>query len=55
MKLILWDFDGTLATREGMWAGTIQEILQELGVAALDAGKDEIRSLLKTGFPWHEP
>ena len=55
MKLILWDFDGTLATREGMWAGTIQEILQGLDVASLDAGIDEIRPLLGTGFPWHEP
>jgi putative hydrolase of the HAD superfamily len=55
MKLILWDFDGTLATREGTWAGAIQEILQDSGVAALDAGIDEIRPLLRTGFPWHDP
>lgn len=55
MKLILWDFDGTLATREGMWAGAIQEILHDLCAGTLDAGIDEIRPLLRTGFPWHEP
>ena len=55
MKLILWDFDGTLATREGMWTGTIRKILQDLNLASLNAGTDDIDPLLRTGFPWHEP
>jgi len=53
-KAILWDFDGTLAYRDGMWSGCLLEALRE---HIPDAGftLDDIRPRLKDGFPWHEP
>jgi putative hydrolase of the HAD superfamily len=51
---VLWDFDGTLARREGMWAGCLLEVLDEQ-----DAGHavrlDDLRPALASGFPWHDP
>jgi putative hydrolase of the HAD superfamily len=51
-RLILWDFDGTLAHRTGMWRGTMIETLDEHlpghGVAA-----EQLRPFLHNGFPWH--
>ena len=53
-RAILWDFDGTLAYREGMWSGCLAEVLQ---AHEPDAGftRDSIRPFIKSGFPWHEP
>jgi putative hydrolase of the HAD superfamily len=53
-RAILWDFDGTLAYREGLWGGCLAAVLQE---HEPDAGitRDDVRPLLKGGFPWHEP
>jgi len=52
--LLLWDFDGTLAAREGMWAGCLVEVLD-----GEDVGHghtlDLIRPFLRDGFPWHDP
>jgi putative hydrolase of the HAD superfamily len=51
---VLWDFDGTLAHRPGMWAGCLVETLDEHepghGIRA-----DDLRPFLRSGFPWHEP
>ena len=51
-RVILWDFDGTLAFRPGLWTGAILE--------ALDTHKpghgiqpQELRPFLQHGFPWH--
>src|SRR3989304_5095173 len=54
MRVLLWDFDGTLATRNGGWTGTLVEVANS---ALPDRGvtKDEIRPFLQTGFPWHRP
>lgn len=51
--LLLWDFDNTLARRDGLWAGA-------LVTALVDAGHDEpdirrLRAGLQSGFPWHSP
>jgi putative hydrolase of the HAD superfamily len=35
VKIILWDFDGTLAYREGMWPGTVYSLLEKNGVAGI--------------------
>lgn len=53
-RAILWDFDGTLAYREGLWSGCLAEVLQE---REPDAGvtRDRVRPLLRDGFPWHLP
>jgi len=50
-RLVLWDFDGTLAWRAGMWSGAVMEVLDEHehdhGVAI-----ERIREGLRNGYPW---
>ena len=41
-RVVLWDFDGTLAHRDGMWSGCLADALT---VSA--AGFEGIRSLLE--------
>lgn len=53
-RTILWDFDGTLAYREGLWSGCLAAVLQEFEPAARIT-RDDVRLLLKDGFPWHTP
>lgn len=53
-KAILWDFDGTLAYREGLWSGCLAEVLQEKEPGA-GITRDDVRPLLHNGFPWHTP
>lgn len=53
MKYLLWDFDNTLAYRDGMWSSTIFELLKEQGYSNLKI--DDIRPHLSNGFPWHSP
>jgi len=54
IRYLIWDFDGTLAERKGMWSGALLEAL-----AAERPGHDVmpelVRPYLQTGFPWHEP
>lgn len=54
MRYLIWDFDGTLAHRKGMWSGAL---LEALASEQPDHGAvvDSIRPYLLTGFPWHEP
>ena len=52
--VIFWDFDGTLAYREGMWAATLLEVLDER-VPGHGVTRDGLRPFLSVGFPWHEP
>ena len=51
---VFWDFDGTLARREGMWRGALIEAL-----TAVDAGHtvgiEDVGEGLRDGFPWHRP
>jgi putative hydrolase of the HAD superfamily len=53
-KVILWDFDGTLARREGLWRSALMQALDRHepghGIAP-----ENLRGLLRDGFPWHEP
>lgn len=53
-RAVLWDFDGTLATRTGGWSGCLVEVLDAVapghGVAV-----DAVRPGLRSGFPWHTP
>jgi putative hydrolase of the HAD superfamily len=42
MPYLLWDFDGTLAYRHGMWSGTLVEILRQ-AMPACRATVDDIR------------
>ena len=47
---ILWDFDGTLAYRDGMWSGTLFSILQKNNI---NIPLENIKPHLTTGFTWH--
>lgn len=51
---ILWDFDGTLAHRPGMWGGCMVEVLDEHH-AGHTVTLETLRPLLRDGFPWHAP
>jgi putative hydrolase of the HAD superfamily len=51
-RLVLWDFDGTLAFRPGLWGGCALEVLN-----AHDPGHgielERLRTAFRGGFPWH--
>jgi putative hydrolase of the HAD superfamily len=53
-RLALWDFDGTLAYRPGMWSGCVIEVLDEHDPThAITV--EMVRTGLRQGFPWHSP
>lgn len=47
---LIFDFDQTLAYRDGMWSASILEILQEANIYSISIA--DIRKYIKTGFPW---
>ena len=52
--MVLWDFDGTLAWRPGLWSGCMIELLDEhepghTGTAQL------LRELMRGAYPWNRP
>jgi len=53
-RVVFWDFDGTLAFREGLWSSTLAKALErvapDLPLTAADFGAG-----LAVGFPWHAP
>lgn len=51
-KVLIWDFDGTLAYRDGMWSGAMVEVLDghEPGHGIT---REHLRPFLRKGFPWH--
>jgi putative hydrolase of the HAD superfamily len=51
-RIVMWDFDGTLAWREGLWSGCVMEVLDE-HEPGHGATLDSLRSKLSGGFPWH--
>jgi putative hydrolase of the HAD superfamily len=56
VRLLIWDFDGTLAHRRGEtgWSLLLEEVLdaEEPGHAY---SADTFRPHLRSGFPWHSP
>lgn len=50
-RLVLWDFDGTLGHRPGMWS---QTLVDSLGVArpGHEFSAADVRPYLASGFPW---
>ncbi len=50
--LLIWDFDGTLAWREGLWSGCVLEVLDE-HEPGHGASLEALRALLSGRFPWH--
>jgi putative hydrolase of the HAD superfamily len=49
---ILWDFDGTLAYRDGMWSGTLFSVLEKNKISV---PSEDIKPHLTTEFTWHNP
>lgn len=50
--VLFWDFDGTLAYRDGRWTATLYELLAAAGV---DVTYNGLRPYLSVGFPWDSP
>ena len=57
MGTLIWDFDGTLAYREGRWPAWTQALLEVLDRETPGHGVDpeSLRPFLRAGFPWHSP
>jgi putative hydrolase of the HAD superfamily len=53
-SVILWDFDGTLAERPGMWRGCLTEVLDE-HEPGHRVSSEMFVPFLRDGFPWHAP
>jgi len=53
-RYIIWDFDGTLGQRAGMWSGALLEVLRANGIAPHLTATD-LRPFLAGGFRWHNP
>ena len=53
-RLVLWDFDGTLAFREGLWSGCAMEVL-DAHIPGHGIVVEDVRAGLSKGFPWHRP
>jgi putative hydrolase of the HAD superfamily len=53
-RLILWDFDGTLAAREGLWSGCVVELLDELSPGH-GVRPGDFRRAMSGGYPWSTP
>lgn len=53
-RVLVWDFDGTLARRPGNWTGVVCQVVAaarpDLALTA-----DRVRPHLQAGFPWHTP
>jgi len=53
MRIILWDFDGTLATRDGMWGGALRDALLACN-SDLECELQDVRPFIMQRFPWHD-
>lgn len=53
-KILIWDFDGTLAQRRDGWAGALVEVLRQ-SEPGIEAQPEQMRPYLQSGFPWHAP
>lgn len=52
--MVIWDFDGTLGYRDGMWRGCLMETL-DAHRPGHGVQMEVVRELLRDGFPWHRP
>lgn len=53
-KLILWDFEDTLAYRPGRWSQAVLDVLREHHAGCTVTLMD-VQPFLDAGFPWHQP
>lgn len=54
MNYIIWDFDGTLAFREGMWSGALLQAVKH-NLPDSNFVEEDFSAYLHEGFPWHVP
>jgi putative hydrolase of the HAD superfamily len=55
MKLLIWDFDGTLGyQKRGYFSESIFQVIREINPQTTIT-IEQIRPLLRGGFPWHNP
>ena len=52
MKVLIWDFDGTLGYRTGAWSGAMLDVL-DARLPGHTLTRDDLRRYLLQGFPWH--
>jgi putative hydrolase of the HAD superfamily len=53
-RYLIWDFDGTLATREGGWTGSLCDVVRA-AYPDLPIDPERVRPYFRRGLPWHEP
>ena len=53
-ELLVFDFDGTLAHRPGMWTQCLLDVL-DAELADHGVTFEDLRPHLRDGFPWHRP
>ena len=51
-NVVMWDFDGTLASRPGLWGGCVLEVLDER-LPGHGITLEHVRAGMKGGFPWN--
>lgn len=51
-RVVLWDFDGTLAQRPGRWSQCLVETVARVD-ASMQLHPDDVKPGLRDGFPWH--
>lgn len=51
-RVVLWDFDGTLAQRPGRWSQCLVETIAQVDSSTLLTAED-VKPGLRDGFPWH--
>lgn len=55
LRVLLWDFDGTLGYRAGgMWSASLLEVLQR-EEPGLEVSIDQLRPYMQHGLPWNSP
>ncbi|MCH5198429.1 MAG: HAD family hydrolase [Oscillospiraceae bacterium] len=55
MKVLCWDFDGTLAFSNHLWSGSVFDALKSVFPQVEESLFSEIRFYMASGFPWHTP
>lgn len=53
-KTIIWDFDGTLAQRPGLWSGVMMEVLDEY-CPGHSVERSVLSAHLRESYPWNIP
>lgn len=53
-RVVFWDFDGTLARREDLWAGALRDAWRCVDDTIM-LSAEQLRPHLRKRFPWHDP